>query len=114
MSTKTETIEIPELFGMSYDDIDALPTIEEGWTADLKIHEWRFGVDGGPGFGYKVWIERTTQADGDRYNHALVIELTNRGRWYTAAIIDPASYEARNLSSLLETEADPYEKDNNR
>jgi len=94
-----DMIEIPELFNLDYADVDAMPTIESGWTADLKIASWE------DGHGYKVWIERTGTDDGQPYDCQLEIELTDDGRWYTAAIVDPATAD---LSAIVPNQPNPW------
>lgn len=55
--------------------LDAVPTIHQGYTADLKIETGH----------QRVWLERTTTADGEHCDHHVTVE-TNYGRgWVTTS-----------------------------
>lgn len=62
--------------------LEALPTIKQGHTDDLKI-------ESGNG---RVWLSRMTIEDGQPYNNQVTIERFNdaKGRWETVT-----SYEAK-------------------
>jgi hypothetical protein len=52
-------------------ELEATPTINQGHTADLKFDTPR----------RRVWLERTTVADGEPYDHAVTIEEYDGNAW---------------------------------
>jgi len=51
--------------------LDAIPTLHEGYTADLKIEAE----------GQRVWLERVTTADGEHCDHHITVEVLVNGSW---------------------------------
>lgn len=61
--------------------LENMPTIHQGFTADLKI-ETR---DGAGLSTQRVWLERTTTADGEHCDHHITVETYNGDRWVTTS-----------------------------
>lgn len=59
--------------------LDGMPTIEQGYTADLKIDSKFRGIR------QRVWLERTTTADGEHCDHHITVETYNGDRWVTTS-----------------------------
>ncbi len=60
--------------------IEAMPTLNQGWTDDLKVEE--------P--GHRVWLSRMGVEDGQPYNNQVTVEALKDGSWVTVE-----EYEAR-------------------
>lgn len=58
--------------------LDALPTITSGQTGNLKYDDGRT----------RVWLERTTTADGEPYDRTATVETCHDGRWTVWERID--------------------------
>lgn len=52
-------------------ELEALPTLATGQTADLKYDDGQV----------RVWLHRTGLADGEDYERPVSIELLREGRW---------------------------------
>jgi hypothetical protein len=55
--------------------LDEIPTIHDSWTAELKIETDR----------QRVWLERTTTADGEHCDHHITVETYDGNRWVTTS-----------------------------
>jgi hypothetical protein len=62
------------------DDLETMPTISEGHTADLKIETE----------DERVWLERVGVSDGEWCNDKVTVEFLLNGRWCTIV-----EYEAK-------------------
>jgi hypothetical protein len=62
------------------DDLEAMPTISESQTADLKIETE----------DERVWLERTGVSDGEWCNDKVTVEFLLNGNWCTIV-----EYEAK-------------------
>jgi hypothetical protein len=47
------------------------PTLAQDMTGDLKVETPR----------RRVWLARTTVADGEPYNHRVTVEALKNGKW---------------------------------
>lgn len=63
---------------IEWDELHVLPTISQGYTADLKIETTQ-------GVRQRVWLERTTMADGEHCDHHITVETYNGDRWITTS-----------------------------
>ena len=54
-------------------DLEAMPTLSEGWADDLKI-------DTG---AMRVWLSRCDLDDGAEYRAGITVEILCNGRWNT-------------------------------
>lgn len=77
-----DMIALDDRGGFVADDIrwevlEALPTLNQGYTADLKIEtdEPR----------QRVWLERTTTADGEHCDHHVTVETYDGRAWVTTS-----------------------------
>jgi len=72
-----------------YDELAAMPTISQGWDADLKYDD---GVT-------RIWLQRTTPADGEPFKHTASVELHDRhgGGWRPVY-----QYDADHVSRIKE------------
>lgn len=61
------------------EELDALPTLNEGYTADLK---WENGDD------LRFWVHRTTLADGEPFERTVTVETYDGQRWTDHAVYD--------------------------
>lgn len=61
-------------------EIESMPTINQGWTDNLKIDT---GTE-------RVWLSRLTVEDGNPYNNQVTVERLTDGCWKTVE-----EYEAR-------------------
>jgi hypothetical protein len=61
--------------------LDEIPTIHDSYTADLKV-ETR---DGDGLAVQRVWLERTTTADGEHCDHHITVETYDGNRWVTTS-----------------------------
>ena len=52
-------------------ELEALPTIEQAWTGDLKAKAPK----------KRVWLSRMTVADGAPYDNQVTIETYTNGSW---------------------------------
>lgn len=57
--------------------LEDMPTIHQGYTGDLKIES------GNP--RQRVWIERTTMADGEHCDHHITVETFDGNSWVTTS-----------------------------
>lgn len=55
--------------------LEDMPTLNQGWTADLKIEAPH----------QRVWLERTTTADGEHCDHHITVETYDGNRWNTTS-----------------------------
>jgi hypothetical protein len=60
--------------GYDWRELDALPTLTVGQADDLKIDN---------GDGLRVWLARTTRADGEHCDHHVSVERFIDGQWLT-------------------------------
>lgn len=55
--------------------LEEMPTLNQGYTADLKIEtDWQ-----------RVWLERTTTADGEHCDHHVTVESYDGRAWVTTS-----------------------------
>lgn len=63
--------------GLTLDELEAMPTIAEGHTADLKIEREE------PGGTERVWLERVGRDSGMPYDNMVTVEFLLNGKWVT-------------------------------
>lgn len=61
-------------------DLDAMPTIEVGYTAGLKLRTRDL----------KIWLHRTTKADGEEFERAVTIEFYDGHCWSDLIVYEGA------------------------
>lgn len=83
---------------------DRVPTIEEGYTCDLKIDS----------NGVRIWLHRTSIEDGEPYRDTVTIEIRDPadGHWHDVLTYDGADPADQTLWIWTEYEhlIDPYQE----
>lgn len=83
--------------------LDALPTLESGWTCDLKYNNGRV----------KLWLSRLGTADGEPFEHTAYVDVLTDGRWVTVGHYDASvdNHECLPGAYIVDVDWDAYISD---